>query len=88
VGNEENGHPVPDPKKTMKNITKELSNAHKNILKEELLQEITEKFMGKILDMVNQNVQDVLRKFQDTKNKEHEETQKQINSETLKQAPK
>jgi ferritin-like metal-binding protein YciE len=27
--------------------------------------------------MVNQNVQDALQKFQDTKNKEHEMTQKQ-----------
>jgi chromosome segregation ATPase len=34
--------------------------------------------MEKILDMVNQNVQDVLKKFQDPKNKEHEMTQKQI----------
>jgi predicted nucleic acid-binding Zn-ribbon protein len=35
--------------------------------------------MEKIVDMVNQNVQDALKKFQDTKNKEHEKTQKQIN---------
>jgi hypothetical protein len=35
--------------------------------------------MEKILDMVNQNVQDALKKFQDTKNKEHEKTQKHIN---------
>jgi hypothetical protein len=79
VGNEENGHLIPDPNKSMKNITKEPSNAPKNILKEEILQEITEKFTGKILDMVNQNVEDALKKFQDTKNKEHEKTQKQIN---------
>jgi hypothetical protein len=31
------------------------------------------------LDMVNQNVQDALKKFQDTKNKEHEKRQKKIN---------
>jgi microcompartment protein CcmL/EutN len=79
VGNEENGFPVPDPNKTMINVTKELSNVYKNTLKEEILQEITEKFMKKILDMVNQNVQDALKKFQDTKNKEYEKTQKQIN---------
>jgi molecular chaperone DnaK (HSP70) len=36
-------------------------------------------FMEKILDMVSQNVQDALKKFQDTKNKDHEKTQKQIN---------
>jgi hypothetical protein len=40
---------------------------------------ITEKFMKKILNMVNHNIQDALKKFQDTKNKEHEKTQKQIN---------
>jgi microcompartment protein CcmL/EutN len=34
--------------------------------------------METILDMVNDNVQDALKKFQDTKNKEHEMTQKQI----------
>jgi hypothetical protein len=53
VGNEENGYPVPDPNKTMINVTKKPSNAHKNTLKEEILQEITEKFMEKILDMIN-----------------------------------
>jgi hypothetical protein len=31
--------------------------------------------------MVNQNVQDALKKFQDTKNKEHEKTQKWMNPE-------
>jgi esterase/lipase len=43
------------------------------------LEEISEKFMEKILDIVNQNVHDALKKFQDTKNKEHEKIQKQIN---------
>jgi cell division ATPase FtsA len=47
----------------MTNNTKDLSDAHKNTLKEEILQEITENFMEKILDMVNQNVQDALKKF-------------------------
>jgi hypothetical protein len=32
--------------------------------------------MEKILDVVNQNVQDALKKFQDTKNKEYENTPK------------
>jgi uncharacterized protein involved in exopolysaccharide biosynthesis len=32
-----------------------------------------------LLDMVNQNVQEALRKIQDTKNKEYEKIQKQIN---------
>jgi hypothetical protein len=35
--------------------------------------------MKKVLGMVNQNVQDALKKFQDTKNEEHEKAQKQIN---------
>jgi uncharacterized phage infection (PIP) family protein YhgE len=45
--------------------------------KENIWEEISEKFMKKILDMVNQNVQDTLKKFQVTKNKENEMTQKQ-----------
>jgi uncharacterized protein involved in exopolysaccharide biosynthesis len=32
-----------------------------------------------LLDMVNQNIQDALKKFQDTKNKEYKKTQNQIN---------
>jgi hypothetical protein len=34
--------------------------------------------MEMLLDKVNQNIQDALKKFQDNKNKEHEETQQQI----------
>jgi hypothetical protein len=67
MGNEENAYPVPDPKKSKINVTREPSNTHKNTLKEEILYENTEKFMEKILDMVNQNEQTVLKKFQDTK---------------------
>jgi molecular chaperone DnaK (HSP70) len=43
------------------------------------VQEITENFREKILDVVKQNVQDALKKFQDTKNKEYEKIQRQIN---------
>jgi hypothetical protein len=35
--------------------------------------------MEMILDTVNQNVYNALKKFQDTKNKEYKKTQKQIN---------
>jgi uncharacterized protein Yka (UPF0111/DUF47 family) len=49
-----------------------------NTLKEEILQEITENFMEMLLDKVNQNVQEALKKFQDNNNKECERTQKQI----------
>jgi uncharacterized protein YaaN involved in tellurite resistance len=52
----------------MINNNKEPSDAHKNNLKDNV-QEIKENFMEKILDKVNQNVQDALKKFQDTKNK-------------------
>jgi hypothetical protein len=66
-GNEENGYPVPDSNKTKINDTKESNDVHKNTLKEKILQVITENFMEMILDMVNKNVQDPLKKFQDTK---------------------
>jgi hypothetical protein len=36
----------------------------------------SENFMKKILDIVNQNVPDILKKFQDTRNKEYEKTEK------------
>jgi cell division ATPase FtsA len=52
----------------MINNIKEPNDAHKNTIIEEILQEIIENFMEQILDMVNQNVQDALKKFQDTKN--------------------
>jgi uncharacterized protein involved in exopolysaccharide biosynthesis len=32
-----------------------------------------------LLDMLNQNVQEALKKFQENRNKEYEKTQKQIN---------
>jgi cell division protein FtsX len=35
--------------------------------------------MEKMLDTINQNVQDALKKFQGTKNKEYEKTHKEIN---------
>jgi hypothetical protein len=78
-GNEENRCQVLDSNKTKINKAKELNNAHKNILKKEILQVITENFMEMLLDMVNQNIQEALKIFQDTKNKEYKKTQKQIN---------
>jgi hypothetical protein len=74
-----NRYPVSDLNKTMINVTKEPKNIHIKTLKEEILEDITEKFMEKILSMFNQHVQDALKKFQDTKSKEHEKTQKQLN---------
>jgi hypothetical protein len=69
-GKEENGYPAPDSNKTKINNTKEPNDAHKNSLKEEILQVITENFMEMLLDMVSQKVQEALKKFQYTKNKE------------------
>jgi hypothetical protein len=46
--------------------------AIKNILKEDILQVITEKFMEKLLDMVNQNIQGAPKKCKEEKNKEYE----------------
>jgi 5'-deoxynucleotidase YfbR-like HD superfamily hydrolase len=63
----------------MINDNKKPNDAHKNILKEEIVQVITENFIELLLDMVNQNIQEALKKFQDNKNKEYEKTQKQIN---------
>jgi hypothetical protein len=51
-----------------------LTGRGEDSLKEEILQEITENFMENTLDMVNQNVQDVLKKFQDTKMKKNKRT--------------
>jgi hypothetical protein len=69
MGNEENRYLVPDLNKTMINVTKEPVTPTLKTLKEEILEYIIEKFMEKMLDMVNQNVQDAFKKFQDTKNK-------------------
>jgi hypothetical protein len=80
--NEENRYPDPDSNKTKINYTKESNKAHKNILKEEILQVINENFIVMLLDMVNQNVQGEPKKFQEDKNKAYEKTQKQINEMT------
>jgi hypothetical protein len=78
--NEENRYPNPDSNKTKINYTKEPNEAHKNTLKEEIPQVINENFIEMLLDMVNQNILEALKKFQDNKIKAHEKTQKQINA--------
>jgi uncharacterized membrane protein YcgQ (UPF0703/DUF1980 family) len=70
--NEEHGYPDPDSKKTKINYTKESNKAHRNTLKGEIIQVINENFMEMLLDMVNQNIQEALEKFQDNKIKEYE----------------
>jgi hypothetical protein len=71
--------PNPDSNKIQINDTKEPNSVHKNKLKQEILQVITENFIEMILDRVNQNIQEALKKYQDTKTKEYEKIQKQIN---------
>jgi hypothetical protein len=83
---EENGYQVPDSNKTKIDDAKEPNDAHKDDLKEEILQVITDNFMEMLLDIVKLNIQEALKEFQDTTNKENEKTQKQINE--LIQAPK
>jgi hypothetical protein len=46
----------------------EPNEAHKNTLKEEILQEITENFIELLLDEGIQKGQEALKKFQDNKN--------------------
>jgi hypothetical protein len=53
-------------------LFQETQLTHKNTLKEEILQVINENFIQMILDMVNQNIQEALKKFQGNKNKEYE----------------
>jgi hypothetical protein len=55
-GNEENGYTDPDSNKTKINYTKEPNEAHKQTLKEQILQVINDNFIEMLLDMVNQNV--------------------------------
>jgi hypothetical protein len=73
-GNEENRYPDPDFNKTKINYTKEPKKAHKNFLKEEILQVINETIIEMLIDMVNKNIQEELKKFEDNKDKEYEKT--------------
>jgi hypothetical protein len=77
-GNEENRYSDPDSNKMKINYAKEPNEAYKNKLKEEILQVINENFIQMILDMVNQNVQETLKKFQNNKNREFEKAQEEI----------
>jgi hypothetical protein len=55
-GNQENICPNPDSNKTKINYAKDPNEAHKNHLREEILQIINENFIKWILDMVKQNM--------------------------------
>jgi hypothetical protein len=61
-GNEENKYSDLDSNKMKINYAKVPNEAHRNNLKEEILQVLNENFIQMILDMVNQNVQEKLKK--------------------------
>jgi hypothetical protein len=69
-GNEENRYSDPDSNKMKINYAKEPNEAHKNNLKEDILQVLNENFIEMILDRVNQNVQKTLKKFEGNKNRD------------------
>jgi hypothetical protein len=52
-GNEENRYSDPNSNKSKINYAKEPNEAHKNNLKDEIIQVINENFIEMILDMVN-----------------------------------
>jgi hypothetical protein len=76
--NEENRYSDPDYNKMKINYAKGPNEAHKNNLKEDIVQVLNENFIEMILDRVNQNGQETLKKFQDNKNSEFEKTKQEI----------
>jgi flagellar motility protein MotE (MotC chaperone) len=60
------------------NYAKKSNEAHKNNIKEDILQVLNENFIEMIQDRVNQNVQETLKKFQDNKNREFEKAKEEI----------
>jgi F0F1-type ATP synthase membrane subunit b/b' len=66
----------------MINISKEFSDTYKKIHQGGNLWRNHRETHGEEIDKVNHNVQDALKKFHDTKNKEQEKTQEQINELT------
>jgi hypothetical protein len=60
------------------NYVKGPNEAHNNNLKEDILQVLNENFIEMILDRVNKNVQETLKKFQGNKNREFEKAKEEI----------
>jgi hypothetical protein len=67
--NEESGYPVSDPNKTVINVTNEPRDTHKIIPSKRKSWKRLLRNSEKILDIVNEKVQGVLKKYQHTKNK-------------------
>jgi hypothetical protein len=79
---EENRYSDPDSNKMKINYAKVPNETHKNNLKEDILQVLNENFIEMILDMVNQNVQETIKKFQDKKNRQFEKAKEEIQETT------
>jgi chromosome segregation ATPase len=77
-GNEQNRYSDPDSNKMKVNYAKEPNEAHKNNLKEDIVQVLNENFIEMILGTVNQNVQETLKKFKDNKKREYEKAKEEI----------
>jgi uncharacterized protein Yka (UPF0111/DUF47 family) len=60
------------------NYAKEPKEAQNNNLNEDKLLVLNENFIEMILDRVNQNVQETLKKYQDNKNREFEKAKEEI----------
>jgi signal recognition particle GTPase len=79
VGNEKNECLIPDPNRTMINITDVFNDVHKKFLKENIMNELTEILMEKLQEMVKQKVQDIVKQYQDATSKKLEKIWKQLN---------
>jgi hypothetical protein len=75
VRNEENENPVPDPNRLMINVTNEHNDAHKELLKVEIENEVIEILMEKLQVKVKENIENQLRDYQDNTNKNCEDTE-------------
>jgi signal recognition particle GTPase len=79
VGNEKNECLIPDPNRTMINITDVFNDVHKKFLKENIMNELTEILMEKLQEMVKQKVKDIVKQYQDATSKKLEKIWKQLN---------
>jgi hypothetical protein len=60
-------------------MTSELNGFHKKCLKQEIISELTEIPLEKLQELVKQNVQEELKQYQHSTNKNLEKTQIQLN---------
>jgi cell division protein FtsX len=63
----------------MININNEFKDIHKEFLKREIMNQLTEILKEKLQEMVKQNIPNELKDYQDITNRKFEKTQKQLN---------